>query len=183
MDKKAQWSLVAAAWVLAIGIIAMGVAALMRFGTASAAPSPAAAASPAAGRAICPVDHVEVVIGPDTPKANYEGTTYYFCSSKDALGHTHKELFLMDPKLYLSGVSSYAVAVSPAAALPAAPAAAASAPAPPAAAVAGAATPPPSPSASSPSAAPTTQGIPPYAPPSSLDAPPTSPQGAAAAGN
>jgi YHS domain-containing protein len=115
MDKKAQWSLVAAAWVLAIGVIAMGILALQRFGSAPAA-NPAPLPSPQAsgnGKQYCPVDHVEVVVGPDTPKVRYNGNTYYFCDTKDSQGRSHKELFLMDPQLYLSGVSSYAPNAAP----------------------------------------------------------------------
>jgi YHS domain-containing protein len=109
MDNKAQWSLVAAAWVLAIGVIAIGLYAIRHMGGPSAPPSAAQPAQAAAGgKTLCPVDHVEVQVGPDTPRVNYQGTTYYFCATKDSMGRTHKELFLMDPQLYLSGVSSYA---------------------------------------------------------------------------
>jgi YHS domain-containing protein len=119
VDNKAQWSLVAAAWVLAIGVIAIGVYAVRHF----SAPAPGA---PLEARAfgtpanpLCPVDGTEIVLGPDTPKVNFMGNTYYFCPKLDVLGRTHKALFLMDPLLYLTGKSGHPVAEpAPAAAVP-----------------------------------------------------------------
>ena len=112
MDNKAQWSLVAAAWVLAIGVIAIGVYAVRHF----SAPPPGAPIETrvfgTAAKPICPVDGTEIVLGPDTPKVNFMGNTYYFCPKLDVLGRTHKALFLMDPLLYLTGKSGHAVAAA-----------------------------------------------------------------------
>jgi YHS domain-containing protein len=120
MDKKAQWSLVAAAWVLAIGVLALGLYALHRFSPDDSKTAAPPVPQPGiATKVFCPVDHVEVVVGPTTPKVNYNGNTYYFCDTKDSQGRSHKELFLMDPQLYLTGQSSYAPVQTPAAATPA----------------------------------------------------------------
>jgi YHS domain-containing protein len=103
MDKQAQWALVAAAWVLAIGIICMGLYAIYHFSNAAPVVETAVRVFGTAQNPICPVDGDPVVLGPDTPSVNYNGNTYYFCGHKDTLGRDHKMLFLMDPMHYLTG--------------------------------------------------------------------------------
>jgi len=107
MDNKAQWSLVAAAWVLAIGVIGLGLYAIRHFSREAALPG-AVQSFGTPAKPLCPVDHVELALGPETPKVSFNGTIYYFCDNKDPLGRSHKTLFLMDPLLYLTGVSGYA---------------------------------------------------------------------------
>jgi YHS domain-containing protein len=108
MEKKAQWSLVAAAWVLAVGVIGMGAYALWRFSTPAAAPPAEAGGLRSFGTADKPLDPIDgqaVEITPDTPKVNYNGNFYYFDDRKDVLGRSHKMLFLMDPLHYLTGAA------------------------------------------------------------------------------
>jgi YHS domain-containing protein len=102
MEKAAQWSLVAAAWVLVAAVTGLGIYAIRHF-------SPRPQEERLFGTAehpLCPVDHVEVQALSGTPKVAYQGKIYYFCGNKDPLGREHKTLFLMDPQLYLSGVSA-----------------------------------------------------------------------------
>jgi YHS domain-containing protein len=119
MDKKAQWSLVAAAWVLALGVIALGTYALRRFSAPSEAAVPQAPYLGTAMRPLCPVDHDEIALQQDTPRATYNGVTYYFCGHTDSQGKSHKTLFLMDPSLYLTGVSGHLLSAQAAAPAPA----------------------------------------------------------------
>jgi YHS domain-containing protein len=121
MDKNAQWSLVTAAWVLALGVLGLGAYAIYHFGSGQASGGPQALPSfGTADKPLCPVDHAEIALGPNTPKVNYQGRTYYFCDKRDEQGRTHKMLFLMDPELYLRGVSAFSASPSPQAALQAA---------------------------------------------------------------
>lgn len=108
MDNKAQWSLVAAAWVLAIGVIGLGVYAIRHFSALATTPPGQIREFGTAAKPLCPVDRDEIVLTPDTPKVSFNGTVYYFCDHKDPQGRSHKTLFLMDPLLYLTGTSSYA---------------------------------------------------------------------------
>ena len=120
MDNKAQWSLVAAAWVLAIGVISLGIFAIRHFSQQREAALPGQLQSfGTAARPLCPVDRIEVISSPETPHATFNGNIYYFCENKDLMGRSHKALFLMDPLLYLTGVSGHSSPVpTPAATAP-----------------------------------------------------------------
>ena len=48
----------------------------------------------------------EVVVAADTPHVIYQGRNYYFSGAQDEHGQDDKTLFLMDPELYLNGVSA-----------------------------------------------------------------------------
>ena len=110
MDKKAQWSLVGAVWVLALGLLGLGWLFLQKtvavHGTEALKPLSAQQAE-AGTRLLDPVTKMEVIIASDTPHVNYQGRDYYFSTARDERGRDHKTLFLMDPELYLNGVSSY----------------------------------------------------------------------------
>jgi YHS domain-containing protein len=105
MDKKAQWSLVAAAWIGVLGLLGLGWLALEKVPSfrVAEAQGPAQPGS----KFLDPVTKSEVLIATDTPHVIYMGRDYYFSTAKDERGRDHKTLFLMDPELYLSGVSSY----------------------------------------------------------------------------
>lgn len=110
MDKKAQWSLVGAVWVLALGMLALGWLFLQKTVAARGGDSPKVGQTMETGaRLLDPVTKVEVIIAADTPHVNYQGRDYYFSTARDERGRDHKTLFLMDPELYLSGKSSYKV--------------------------------------------------------------------------
>jgi YHS domain-containing protein len=105
MEKQAQWALVAAAWVMAIGVLGLGAYAIIHFGNAGPA-SGAALSLKNTGTAQNPIDPVDgqaVTLSPDTPHASYNGNDYYFDDQKDLYGRDHKTIFLMDPLHYLTG--------------------------------------------------------------------------------
>src|SRR5262245_2649226 len=103
MEKSVQWSLSAAIWVLVLGALFLGWKAIHR-----ACPSGDFTDEPAgSGRYICPVDRIAGTLAPDTPTVNYQGKDFHFCQRRDERGRDHKTLFLMDPELYLTGVSSF----------------------------------------------------------------------------
>jgi YHS domain-containing protein len=122
MDKKIQWALVAALWVLVLGGLGLAYEFIHQRG--AAASSADAAPAQVGDKVLDPVSKNEVVVGKDSPHVNYQGRDYYF---EAGTASDHKVQFLMDPDLYLKGVSSYQ---AQAAALKAASAAAALQPAP-----------------------------------------------------
>lgn len=107
MDKKVQWSLAGAAWILVLGLLGLGWVAIHRFGAdpgASPAPGDLPPPSGSEARPLCPVDKVEA--DPGSPlKLNYKGRLYHFCANRDAEGRDHRVVFLSDPGLYLYGKS------------------------------------------------------------------------------
>jgi YHS domain-containing protein len=120
MDKKVQWSLAGAVWVLALGALALGWLFLQKVPALSPGRGADSAQAGQTGltgsRLLDPVTKTEVLIAADTPHVNYQGRDYYFSTARDERGRDHKTLFLMDPELYLNGVSSYkGMAATPAA--------------------------------------------------------------------
>ncbi|HTB34112.1 MAG TPA: hypothetical protein VK842_04570 [bacterium] len=104
MDKKAQWSLVGAAWFAALSVAGFGYLIWQRGGS-PALPGPLTAQSlvpQANGTVRCPVTGELLQVGPDTPTVNYRGQTYYFSTAKDGNGLDARIRFLMDPDRYLS---------------------------------------------------------------------------------
>jgi YHS domain-containing protein len=99
MDKKVQFSLVAAAWFAAFSVAVFGYLAWQR-GLPGADGADGAAAV-AGATAVCPVTGRTVAVGPDTPKVVYLGRTYYFSGDKDADGHDARTRFLMDPESFV----------------------------------------------------------------------------------
>ncbi len=106
MDKKVQWSMAGAVWVLVLGMLALGYFALSH-GSGKGGAQAEYSLEPAPGRHLCPIDRFEVTMAADTPRLTYMETTYYFCSRRDEKGRDHKTLFLMDPDYYLKGQSAY----------------------------------------------------------------------------
>ena len=107
MDKKAQWSLVGAAWVAALSVAVFGYLNWRRTAP-SAAQAQASAESlvpQANGTVRCPVTGELLQVGPGTPTVDYRGQVYYFSTSKDAQGNDARTRFLMDPDRYLSQAS------------------------------------------------------------------------------
>jgi len=110
VDKKAQWSLVAAAWFAALSVSLFSYLNWQR----GAAPAPAGGVAPAPasgpqslvpqanGTVRCPVTGELLLVKPDTPTVNYRGQTYYFSTTKDANGLDARTRFLMDPDHFLS---------------------------------------------------------------------------------
>ncbi|HTB35013.1 MAG TPA: hypothetical protein VK842_09125 [bacterium] len=104
MDRKAQWSLVGAAWFAALSVSLFSYLNWRRGGTggAPAALTAQSLVPQSNGSVRCPVTGELIQVGPDTPTVNYRGQTYYFSTSKDANGLDARTRFLMDPDHYLS---------------------------------------------------------------------------------
>ena len=104
MDKKAQWSLVAAVWFIALSVAVFGYLIWRRVAPAgAAAPLTAQSLLPQANGSVrCPVTGEDLQVGADTPTVNYRGQTYYFSKAKDANGLDARTRFLMDPEHYVS---------------------------------------------------------------------------------
>jgi hypothetical protein len=108
MEKPAQWALVGAAWFLALTVAVIGFFAWRLF--ESNAQAKQASAQVQAGyeapladgaKAVCPVTHETVVVGPATPHVVYLDRVYYFSTTVDAAGHDPKRRFLMDPESFV----------------------------------------------------------------------------------
>ncbi len=127
MDPKAQWALVAAAWIFALGLLFL----LWRHWGAPLPPAGAAAPFPAtagAGLAVDPVSGATVAMDESlTAYAIYKGRKYWF-SRQSAGGFSDKMLFLMNPERYLGGPQgapspgTATAAAQPASSTPSAPA-------------------------------------------------------------
>jgi len=104
VDRKAQWSLVAAAWFIALNVAVFGFLIWRRVGpAAAAAPLTTQSLVPQANGSVrCPVTGESLQIRADTPTVNYRGQTYYFSTAKDANGLDARTRFLMDPEHYVS---------------------------------------------------------------------------------
>lgn len=105
MDKKAQWGLVSAAWFLALSVTGLGYLALKKLDAPVVAEQGVSEGS-VVTEAICPVTKRRLQLQPNTPKLNYKGRDFYFADDVDEKGHTAKQRFLMDPELFLTGIST-----------------------------------------------------------------------------
>lgn len=105
MDKKAEWSLVGAAWFLALSVGGFGYLAWRRLGPAAPAASTAPAADAwglkADGTARCPVTGEILRVVSSTPQVDYLGHVYYFSLATDSQGLDARTRFLMDPDSFL----------------------------------------------------------------------------------
>ena len=108
MEKPAQWALVGAAWFLALTVAVIGFFAWRLF--EGSVRDKQAQAQVQAGfeapltdgaKAVCPVTHETVVVGPGTPHVVYLDRVYYFSTTVDAAGHDPKRRFLMDPESFV----------------------------------------------------------------------------------
>jgi YHS domain-containing protein len=104
MDKKIQWAVVGALWVLVLGALGLGYEYIHNHASGGSASQPGAPAAQVGDKVVDPVSKNEVVVGKDSPHVNYQGQDYYF---ESGTAQDHKLQFLMDPELYLKGVSSY----------------------------------------------------------------------------
>jgi hypothetical protein len=104
VDRKAQWSLVAAVWFIALSVAVFGFLIWRRIAPpAAAAPLTAQSLVPQANGSVrCPVTGESIQVGPDTPTVNYRGQTYYFATAKDSDGLDARTRFLMAPDRYVS---------------------------------------------------------------------------------
>lgn len=103
MDKLAQWSLVAAAWFLALAVAVLGYVVLQRISPPKPSDPLSVYAQAADGTARCPVTAERIVVAPDTPKVSYQGRVYYFSHAVDGEGRDARTRFLMNPEAYLHG--------------------------------------------------------------------------------
>ena len=104
MDKKLQWALVIAVWVLVTGLLILGGWGLCLYRqscTVGGLPVHSAVEIP--DRDICPVTKQRIEINENTPRVRYQGRDFYFAEGMDVEGRSFKTLFIMDPEYYLNG--------------------------------------------------------------------------------
>jgi YHS domain-containing protein len=108
LDKHAQWALVAAFWILVLGVLGIGWHAFVRQPAVVSGHAYQAGSGEAVlpQTAVCPVTGDTIRVSEATPMVRYQGKAYFFSTVHNAEGVSPRDLFLMNPASFAGDSSA-----------------------------------------------------------------------------